>query len=155
FLSNTQSTVGIVIAAHGRGIAAGLAELSNILVGINTISPLELTLEQTPEELLARVERSVIEADQGSGVLLLVDFSSLLSLGELVTRRTGIQVRTVAGVSAPLVVEALRRAQRAEHMTLDQLAASLLLQRTADKPALIAPLQEQTTGYAPKNEKNS
>jgi transcriptional regulatory protein LevR len=71
-------------------------------------------------------------ADQGSGVLLLVDFASLLSLGEMVIRQTGIRVRTVAGVSAPLVVEAVRRAQRSKHLTLDQLAASLTFPRSMD-----------------------
>ncbi len=124
-LSNTQAKVGIVVAAHGRGIASGLAELTNTLIGINTIAAVELSLEQSPEELLVQVARSVRETDQGSGVLLLVDFASLLSLGELVTKRTGIQVRTVSGVCAPLVVEAVRRARRAQQVSLEQLAASL------------------------------
>jgi transcriptional regulatory protein LevR len=125
-LSSEQSTVGIVVAAHGHNVATGLAELANTLVGINSVASVELTLEQSPEELLNQVEHCVYSTDQGSGVLLLVDFASLLSLGELVTQRTGIQVRTVAGVCAPLVVEALRRAQRSEHITVDQLARSLL-----------------------------
>jgi transcriptional regulator with AAA-type ATPase domain/transcriptional regulatory protein LevR len=133
-LSSGQSTVGIVVAAHGHGVAAGLAELANTLVGVSSVLSVELTLEQSPEELLAHVEHCVHNADQGSGVLLLVDFSSLLSLGELITRRTGIQVRTVSGVCAPLVVEALRRAQRSEHVILDQLAASLTILRIVAEP---------------------
>ena len=126
-LSSEQSTVGIVVAAHGRGIASGLAELANTLVGVNSVRWVELTLEQSPEELVGQVADWVRVADQGGGVLLLVDFASLLSLGELVTRQTSVQVRTVSGVSAPLVVEAVRRAQRPRHLTLDQLAASLTL----------------------------
>ncbi|MFL5659156.1 MAG: sigma 54-interacting transcriptional regulator [Ktedonobacteraceae bacterium] len=133
-LSSEQSTVGIVVAAHGRGIAAGLAELANTLVGGNTVRWVELTLEQSPEELLGQVAHWVRVADQGGGVLLLVDFASLLSLGELVMRQADVQVRTVSGVSAPLVVEAVRRAQRSEHVTLDQLAASLTLFPSVDEP---------------------
>ncbi|HZO74728.1 MAG TPA: sigma 54-interacting transcriptional regulator [Ktedonobacteraceae bacterium] len=132
-LSTGQSTVGIVVAAHGRGVASGLAELANTLVGVSSVYWVELTLEQSPDELLAQVEHCVSQADQGSGVLLLVDFASLLSLGELVTRRTGVQTRTVSGVCAPLVVEALRRAQRT-HVMLDQLAASLALYRAINGP---------------------
>ena len=127
-LSSEQSTVGIVVAAHGRGIAAGLAELANTLVGVNSVRWVELTLEQSPEELLGLVAHWVRVADQGGGVLLFVDFVSLLSLGELVMRgdgQAGVQVRAIAGVSAPLVVEAVRRAQRSKSVTLDQLAASL------------------------------
>src|SRR2546421_877852 len=97
-LSTEQSTVGIVVAAHGRGIAAGLAELANTLVGGNTVRWVELTLEQSPEQLLGQVAHWVCAADQGAGVLLLVDFASLLSLGELVMRQAAIQVRTVSGV---------------------------------------------------------
>src|SRR5947209_18578672 len=90
-LSSEQSTVGIVVAAHGHGIAAGLAELANTLVGVNSVRWVELTLEQSPEELLAHVVHWVRVADQGGGVLLLVDFASLLSLGELVMRQAGVQ----------------------------------------------------------------
>jgi transcriptional regulator with AAA-type ATPase domain/transcriptional regulatory protein LevR len=148
-LSSEQSTVGIVVAAHGRNVATGLAELANTLVGVNSVASVELTLEQSPEELLTQVEHCVYNTDQGSGVLLLVDFASLLSLGDLVMQRTGIQVRTVAGVCAPLVVEALRRAQRFEHITLDQLARSLLqfhIQNEAGKTETT--IREQASPYS-------
>lgn len=134
-LSDEQSTVGIVVAAHGRGIAPGLAELANTLVGVNSVRWVELTLDESPEELLDKVIHWVQVAEQGSGVLLLVDFSSLLSLGELIFRQTGIEVRTLAGVSAPLVVEAARRALRATHLTLNQLAASLTHPQTGNERA--------------------
>src|SRR6266699_1916279 len=135
-LSSEQSTVGIVVAAHGHGIASGLAELANTLTGVNSVRWVELTLEQSPEELLGRVAHWVCAADQGGGVLLLVDFASLLSVGELVMRgggQAGVQVRTVSGVSAPLLVEAVRRAQRSKSITLDQLTASLTLLRPVDE----------------------
>lgn len=92
---------------------------------MNSVRWVELTLEQSPDELVGQVAHWVRAADQGSGVLLLVDFTSLLSLGELVTRLTGVQVRAVAAVSAPLVIEAVRKAQRSRNMTLDQLVANL------------------------------
>lgn len=126
-LSNKQTTVGIVIAAHGHGVAAGIAELANTLVGVHAVSWVELTLEQAPEEVLTRIEDCVSNADQGCGVLLCVDFATLHSVGTLITRRTGIQVRTITGVNAPLVVDAVRRAQRSEHVDLDQLSTSLVL----------------------------
>lgn len=133
-LDSEQSTVGIVVAAHGRGIASGLAELANTLVGGTSVRWVELSLDQSPEELLGQVVQWVHVADQGGGVLLLVDFASLLSLGELVMRQTGIQVRSVAGVSAPLVVEAVRRAQSSRHVSLDQLSASLMPFRPVSEP---------------------
>ncbi|WP_069805466.1 sigma 54-interacting transcriptional regulator [Thermogemmatispora onikobensis] len=128
-LSSEQPGVGIVVAAHGRGIAAGLAELANTLVGVRTVRWVELSLEQSPDELVAQVASWVRVADQGAGVLLLVDFVSLLSLSELVEQQTGVRVRTVSDVSAPLVIEAVRRAQRSRDLSLDQLAESLTLNR--------------------------
>lgn len=122
-LSSDEVSIGIVVAAHGRGVANGFAELANTLVGVGNIASVELTLDESPEELLTRVEQSVINAHHAHGVLLLVDFTSLLSLGELITQRTGIRVRTLANVNMPLVVEAVRGAQR--HTTLDQLVSSL------------------------------
>jgi transcriptional regulator with AAA-type ATPase domain/transcriptional regulatory protein LevR len=124
-LSTSSASVGIVVAAHGRGIANGLVELTNTLIGATSIAAEELLLDQSPEEVLERVSQRVRATNQGSGVLLLVDFASLLSLGDLVTKRTGIPVRTVSGVSAPLIIEAVRRAQRSEQTNLDQLATSL------------------------------
>ncbi|GER84222.1 hypothetical protein KTAU_28580 [Thermogemmatispora aurantia] len=129
-LSSEQPGVGIVVAAHGRGIAAGLAELANTLVGVRTVRWVELSLEQSPDELVAQVASWVRVADQGAGVLLLVDFVSLLSLNELVEQQTGVRVRTVSDVSAPLVIEAVRRAQRSRDLSLDQLAESLTLTRS-------------------------
>ncbi len=134
-MSSEQSTVGIVVATYGRGIAEGLAELANTLVGVTFVRWVELTLEQSPEELLAQVVRWVRVADQGSGVLLFVDFPSLLSLGEMVTRQALIQTRAIAGVSAPLLIEAVQRAQRSRQITLDQLATSLQSRVSDDRAA--------------------
>lgn len=149
-LSSEQSTVGIVVATYGRGIAEGLAELANTLVGVNFVRWVELTLEQSPEELLAQVIRWVRVADQGGGVLLLVDFTSLLTLSEMVTRQTGVQTRAIAGVSTPLLIEAVQRTQRAREMTLDQLATSLAARTTGQSqasPASLVKSHEGGTAY--------
>ena len=136
-LSSELPTVGIVVATYGRGIAQGLAELANTLVGMNFVRWIELTLEQSPEELLGQVVRWVRVADQGGGVLLLVDFPSLLSLGEMVTRQAVIQTRAVAEVSTPLLIEAVQSVQRAHQMTLDELAASLSSGRDDHSPSVM------------------
>ncbi|GCE46688.1 sigma 54 modulation protein [Thermosporothrix hazakensis] len=158
-LSNGHVSAGIVIAAHGHGVAQGLAELANTLVGATSVSPVELDLEQTPEEILNLVEQCVRDADQGSGVLLLVDFASLLSLGEIIAHRTGIAIRAIANISAPLVIEASRKAQRAEGYTLDELATSLASNTRAYAPPSKTTqtgghlLREQTTPYTPTSTK--
>jgi transcriptional regulatory protein LevR len=143
-LSTEQATVGVVVATYGRGIAEGLAELANTLVGVTFVRWIELTLQQSPEELLDLVAHWVRRADQGGGVLLLVDFASLLTLGEMLTRRTGVQVQALANVSAPLLIEAVQHAQRSPQTTLDQLVALLQNRSTDERPhigpaSLVAP----------------
>jgi transcriptional regulator with AAA-type ATPase domain/transcriptional regulatory protein LevR len=138
-LSDEQSAIGIVVAVHGKGVAAGLATLANALVGGNPVRWAELTLDETPEQLLTKVVHWVQIADQGRGVLLLVDFTSLLPLGELVASRTGLQVRAVADVSAAMLVEAVRRAQRSSHVTLEQLALSLADARAESRATTVSP----------------
>lgn len=149
-LSSEQATVGIVVATYGRAIACGLAELANTLIGVTFVRWVELTLEQSPEELLAQVVRWVRVADQGGGVLLLVDFPSLLSLGEMVTRQTTIQTRAIADVSAPLLIEAVQRAQRSRQTTLDQLVNSL--QARAPDPRLTSAGRHAPRGATRKEE---
>jgi transcriptional regulatory protein LevR len=144
-LSNEQSTVGIVVATYGRGVAAGMAELANTLVGGNFVRWVELTLEQSPEELLTQVIHWVRAADQGSGVLLFVDFTSLLSLGEMITRQTGMQVNTIAGVSTSLLLEAVQRAQRSRQLTLEQLSASLVTRSRGEQLAAGSDGQESVS----------
>lgn len=145
-LSSEQSTVGIVVATYGRGIAEGLAELANTLVGVNFVRWVELTLEQSPEELLTQVIRWVHVADQGGGVLLLVDFPSLLSLGEMVTRQTNVPVHSIAGVSAPLLIEAVQLAQRSRQITLEQLSTSLQAHSMEERsPASLLETSKKTT----------
>ncbi len=151
-LSSEESTVGIVVAAHGHAVAQGLAELANTLAGVNAVSWAELTLEQSPEEIVALVARSVSVADHGKGVLLFVDFTSLLSLGELVAQQTGIQVRTIANVSTQNIVDAIRRGQRTKHVTLDSVANSLQYAEEFSTPSSTLPtlpLQQETMNTSP------
>ncbi len=145
-LSTEQASVGIVVATHGRGVAAGLSELANTLVGVNTVRWIELSLEQSPDDLLTEVERVVSVVDQGGGVLLFVDFSSLLSLSDLLTRKLGERVRTIANVSAPLLIEAVRQARADRHQTLDQLVTSLIYFRMGEDKDLDDGLKGPTAG---------
>lgn len=113
--------VGILVVAHGPSIAGALAAQANRLVEVEIARALDWPADEGLDRLVARVEQSVRDLDQGSGVLLLVDMGVLATIGEVVTERTGIPTRTVDMVTTARVVEAVRKAALPD-ITLDELA---------------------------------
>lgn len=118
-----EGRVGVVVMTHGR-VASGMVEVASRLLGPNHARWIEMPLEESPEQMLNRVVPVVQEADEGKGVLLLVDMGSLTTFGAIITERTGIPTRTVSRVDTTMVLEAVRRAAL-PGTSLEQLAAEL------------------------------
>lgn len=104
-----KGRVGVVVLSHGR-VAQGMAEVANRLLGVNHAVGIEMSLDEKPESALQRTMEVVSKVDEGKGVLLLVDMGSLITFGEIITKKTGIQTKTVGRVDTVMVLEALRRA---------------------------------------------
>ncbi|MEF9961735.1 MAG: sigma 54-interacting transcriptional regulator [Erysipelotrichaceae bacterium] len=111
----TNSFIGLLVLAHGNGIAQNMVEVANTLMRTKHAHALDMGLKQNVEEFLDIVSKKVIDINEGKGVLLLVDMGSLLSFGEIITQRTGIKVRTINMVSTPIVLEAVRKTMIAEY----------------------------------------
>jgi len=118
-----EGRVGIVIISHGH-VAEGMADVANRLLGVMHAKSVEMSLDESPENALERVLDTAKSADEGKGVLLLVDMGSLVTFGELVTQKTGIKTRVISRVDTVLAIEAVRKAAL-QQMTLDELAGSL------------------------------
>jgi transcriptional regulatory protein LevR len=69
-----------------------------------------MPLEERSEDALQRAMHIVRQADNGKGVLMLVDMGSLVGFGKLITDSTGIVTRMVTRVNTPMVIEAVRKA---------------------------------------------
>lgn len=104
-----RGRVGVVVLSHGR-VAQGMADVANRLLGVNHAVGIEMSLDEKPESALERTIETVKKADEGKGVLLLVDMGSLITFGEIITKRTGIPTKTVGRVDTVMVLEATRRA---------------------------------------------
>lgn len=118
-----KGRVGVVVLSHGR-VAQGMAEVANRLLGVNHAVGIEMSLDEKPESALQRTIEVVSKVDEGKGVLLLVDMGSLITFGEIITKRTGIQTKTVGRVDTVMVLEALRRAILPD-TTLDEIVESI------------------------------
>ncbi len=118
-----QGRVGVVVLSHGR-VAQGMAEVANRLLGVNHAVGIEMSLDERPESTLQRTTDVVNEINEGKGVLLLVDMGSLITFGEIITRKTGIPTKTVGRVDTVMVLEAVRKALLPD-TNLDEIVASI------------------------------
>lgn len=117
--------VGVAVVAHGRGVASGMVEVAHDLTGVTLATAIDMALD---EECSAVEGRLVALADQGhfqGGLLLLVDMGSLERVGEAVSQRAGIAVRTISMASSPIVLEAVHQASIPD-ATLDQVYQAVL-----------------------------
>ena len=119
--------VGIVVLAHGR-VATAMADVAHALTGVTMIVPIDMPLDEEPARIQEQIIARAAEGQFPGGLLLLVDMGSLEAMGEAVSQRTGVQVRTIGMVSTPLVVEAVHQAS-IPGATLDQVYHAVLTSR--------------------------
>ncbi|CUH94593.1 hypothetical protein P22_0659 [Propionispora sp. 2/2-37] len=103
-----EGKVAVVVVTHGSA-GSGMVEIANKLLNVNHGKAVVMNLDENPHEVLERLISVVHTADEGKGVLLLVDMGSLLTFGEMIYERTGITVETVDRVDTVMVIEAIRR----------------------------------------------
>lgn len=116
--------IGVVVLSHGRNTATSIADVVNTLLCTEHCKAVDMPLDMKVDEALEKTIEVVKQADEGKGVLLLVDMGSLIAFSEIITKRTGINTRSVEMVSTPLVLEAVRKSFFPE-MTLDILAEEI------------------------------
>ncbi|MHC5269019.1 sigma-54-dependent transcriptional regulator [Enterococcus sp. LJL98] len=122
--SPSDGKIGLIIAAHGNSTASSMAEVARQLLELEQVFALDMPLDMSPKIAFAKMKEMVLQADQGSGVLLLVDMGSLAHFDEKLESETGVTVRTLDMVSTPIVLEAVRKAETLG-LTLDDLVESL------------------------------
>ncbi len=118
-----DNKVGVVIVSHGS-VAQGMADVANRLLGVQHARAVEMSLDESPKKAFERTLEVVKEANEGKGVMLLVDMGSLVTFGDLITQQTGIPTRTIQRTNTVLVIESVRKAMLPD-VTLDELVDSL------------------------------
>ncbi|HHV39060.1 MAG TPA: sigma 54-interacting transcriptional regulator [Tepidimicrobium sp.] len=121
--SRQRRRVGVVVLTHGH-VALGMVEVANRLLGVNHAVGIEMALDERPKIALERAIEAVKEIDEGKGVLILVDMGSLITFGEIITKKTGIPTRTVDRVNTVMVLEAVRKAMLPD-ADLDKIAEGI------------------------------
>lgn len=116
--------IALLAIAHGNGVARNMVDVANALLDTRHGHALDMSLHQSVDDFLEIVMAKVKEINEGKGVLLLVDMGSLLSFGEIITKKTGIPTKTIDMISTPFVLEALRKTMLSEY-TLEDLYREL------------------------------
>ena len=81
-----RGRVGVIVLSHGR-VSQGMAEVANRLLGVNHAVGIEMSLDEKPESALQRTIEAAYKIDEGKGILLLVDMGSLITFGEIITKK--------------------------------------------------------------------
>ncbi|MBU5436913.1 sigma 54-interacting transcriptional regulator [Tissierella sp. MSJ-40] len=100
----------VIIAMHGRATASSMAEVVNSLVGANNVYGYDMPLEKSTKDAYEELKELIIKKEQGAGTLLLVDMGSLGIFGELISRDTGIKIKSIDMVTTPIALECSRKA---------------------------------------------
>jgi len=101
-----KSHVGLVLVAHGRGIAQNMAEVTNNLLGTDRIYFYDIPLNSSNMQTIENLCEVIKKADEGLGVVLLVDMGFLMTMEDTLCKESGVQVRIVPNVTTSLVLEA-------------------------------------------------
>lgn len=102
--------VGIVIATHGNSTASSMARVAEQLLDTSGVAAIDMPLDMSPKVVYERIKKAVIDVNEGSGVLLLVDMGSLATFETSLQKETGIHIRSIDMVSTAIVLEAVRKA---------------------------------------------
>lgn len=120
---SNKGRVRVIILTHGH-VACGIAEVANKLLGVDNAVGIEMSLDESPESALERTLELVVKTDEGKGCILLIDMGSLITFGEIITKRTGILTKTIGRVDTVLALEVVRRACIGEH-SLDEIISAV------------------------------
>ncbi|MDR3174550.1 MAG: PRD domain-containing protein, partial [Treponema sp.] len=101
--------VQIIVVAHGKGIATGMAETTNRLLGINIIKGFDMDFDENPFAVYTCIREYLEQQGDAVDVLLLVDMGSLANYAGDLERDLKIRIRYIPLVSTLHVLEAGRK----------------------------------------------
>lgn len=98
--------IHVIVIAHGENVATNMVKVVNKLLGAKHVTGIDMNLEDKPSDILEKAIDACKKADEGKGILLMVDMGSLKTFGSEIRKRTGINVITIDNLSMPSLLEA-------------------------------------------------
>lgn len=123
YLKNEEGKVAVIVMTHGR-VASAMAEVANKFLGVDHAIGLDMDFRDSPDIMLEKAIRLVQEHNQGKGCIILVDMGSLVTFGDIITAKTGIETRVIGRVDTLMVLEAVRKSALTDQ-SLDEIIHDL------------------------------
>lgn len=102
--------VGVVVLAHGESTARSMATAANEILHCNHCCGLDIPVDTGMDSDMVALREIISQADQGEGILFLVDMSPLEDTVHQIAEESGVRAEVVCITSTPVVVEAVRLA---------------------------------------------
>ena len=83
-----------------------------------------MDFRDSPDVMLEKAIKGVKENDQGKGCIILVDMGSLVTFGDIITAKTGIETVVIGRVDTLMVLEAVRKSALTDQ-SLDEIIQDL------------------------------
>ena len=106
----------VLIAMHGDSTASSVADVVNSLAGCGNTYAYDMPLDKDMQQACDALKAMIQELDRGQGILLLYDMGSLRTMAELISKETGVQIRTVAVPGTLIAVDCSRKAASASSL---------------------------------------
>jgi len=114
----------VLIAMHGKGTAASIAEVVNSLVKRNNTYAYDLLLEKDMKMAYEELKEYICEIDEGKGIIMLYDMGSLKNMAEMIIQETGARIRLIEIPATLIAIDSARKAS--SDMSLDQVYDSVI-----------------------------
>ncbi|WP_176431279.1 sigma 54-interacting transcriptional regulator [Anaerovirgula multivorans] len=129
-LKQTESKdnkIGVIVLSHGK-VATEMVSVANQLMNVDFPIAIDMPLAENPSKILEKTIEIAKIIDNGNGILFFSDMGSLVNIGEVVTKRTGIKTRTIDRVDIVTLIDAVRKIYISES-TLDNIYFNIVNSR--------------------------
>lgn len=132
-VSEKKNKIALILVCHGK-VASEMTAVVNQLMGVNFPIAIDMPFNTNPTKIFEKVIAIAQTLEADTGILFFVDMGSLVHIGEVVQKRTGIKTRTIDRVDIVSVMEAVRKISIADQeadKTLDDIYDEIIGSRYA------------------------
>lgn len=106
----------VLVAMHGDSTASSMVDVVNSLAGCGNAYAYDMPLDKDMQQAYDELKAAVQELNRGQGILLVYDMGSLRTMAEVISKETGVQIRTVAVPGTLIAVDCSRKAASASSL---------------------------------------
>lgn len=105
-MATYQTKIGVIVATHGQ-LAKSLVETTHSVLGIQSrLIPFNFEENASPQKSFKNLEQAILKANQGEGVVLLVDLFGGTPASLALSMLDEDYVEVITGVNLPMTLTA-------------------------------------------------